>query len=190
MERDQYLIRRADPSDVAEVYALMRSVWQGLENREVFAVEDLPVEWVRENMTERGFGVTARTPDGELAGMLIVVSPGSAADNLGLEAGLSGAELEQVRNMDVAAVLPAHRGHGLERRMLAYAEELMAAEGPLYLMATISPDNPPSLRTAEKLGYRVLTTKNMYGEHLRYILVKPIGGADMSVFGTDNASGV
>ena len=108
MERDQYLIRRADPSDVDEVYALMRSVWEGLENREVFAVEDLPVEWVRENMTERGFGVTARTPDGELAGMLIVASPGSAADNLGLEAGLSGAELEQVRNMDVAAVLPAH----------------------------------------------------------------------------------
>ena len=182
MEQDRYILQRAAPAEAEECYRLMRRVWTELENREVFAVDELSLDWVRENMSVRGFGITARTPEGELAGMLIVVCPGTDEDSYGWEAGLSGEELNRVRNMEVAAVLPEHRGHGLERRMLACAEELMESDGPLYLMATISPDNPPSLRTAEKLGYRVLLTKNMYGAHLRHILVKPIGGADLRVF--------
>ncbi len=189
MQQDQYIMRKAEPSDAEAFYQLMRQVWEGLENREVFAVDDLPLEWVRENMCERGFGISVRTSGGELVGMLVVACPGQDADNYGLEVGLTGASLMMVRNIEIAAVLPAHRGHSLEWRMLCYAEELMSQDGPLYLMATISPSNPPSLRTAEKAGYRVLLTKNMYGEHLRHILVKPIGGADMSVFDSNGNFG-
>ena len=174
---DGYSLRLARSEEAEALHALMMGVWEGLENREVFAVEDLDLDWVRDKLGPGGFGVVACGPDGRLAGMLLMAYPGLSPENLGWDVGLPEAELNRVCLMETAAVLPAHRGHGLERRMLAFAEEQMAGSPFRYLMATISPDNPPSLRSAEKCGYRILTTKEKYGGHLRHILGKPVNGA-------------
>ena len=173
---DGYTLRLAEPEEAELLYAMMRGVWTDLENREVFAVEDLDLDWVRDKLGPGGFGVAACAPDGRLAGMLLMAYPGLSEDNLGWDVGLPEAELSRVCLMETAAVLPEHRGHGLERRMLAFAEERLAGSAFRYLMATISPDNPPSLRSAQKCGYHILTTKEKYGGHLRHILMKPVNG--------------
>ena len=173
---DGYTLRLAGSDEAEALDALMHGVWEGLENREVFAVDDLDLEWVRDKLERNGFGVAACAPDGSLAGMLLMAYPGLSEDNLGWDVGLSETELPRVCLMETAAVLPEHRGHGLERRMLAYAEEQLAGSAFRYLMATISPDNPASLRSAERCGYRIMTTKEKYGGHLRHILMKPVNG--------------
>ena len=125
---DGYSLRLARPEEAETLHALMMGVWEGLENREVFAVEDLDLDWVRDKLGPGGFGVVACGPDGRLAGMLLMAYPGLSPENLGWDVGLPEAELNRVCLMETAAVLPAHRGHGLERRMLAYAEKLMESE--------------------------------------------------------------
>ena len=175
-QRDGYVLRLAEPGEAEALHALMHGVWEGLENREIFAVDDLDLDWVREKLEDRGFGVAACTEDGRLAGMLLMDFPGLSEDNLGWDAGIPETELPRVCLMETAAVLPEHRGHGLERRMLLFAEAHLEGSSFRYLMTTISPDNPASLRSAERCGYRVLMTKEKYGGHLRHILMKPVNG--------------
>ena len=174
---DQYRIQKADPTEAPELYRLMRTVWERLENKDLFAVEGMDLEWFRKFLDpRRGFCVTARSETGELAGILMVCRPMEDDDNLGLDVGMTSEQRLRVVHMETAAVLPEHRGHDLERRMLAFAEEKLQGTDTRYLMATISPFNPPSLRAAERLGYQVLLTKEKYGGHLRHILIKGING--------------
>lgn len=178
--KDDYQLRLALPREAETIHRLMRGVWQGMEDRELFAVEDLDLAWVARHLTGENFGVVACTPAGDMAGMLLVARPGLSEDNLGWDAGMTEDQLRRVCVMETAAVLPEHRGHGLERRMLAWAEARLEGTDVRYLMATVSPRNPASLRSGEKCGYRVLLTKEKYGGHLRHIVLKPVNGGSLS----------
>ncbi|MBR6028313.1 MAG: GNAT family N-acetyltransferase [Clostridia bacterium] len=169
---DGYRLALAAPSEAEAMFALMREVWAGLADKDVFAVGEMPIDFFTSCLNGGGFGVTARTEAGELAGMLIVCYPGLTPENLGYDIGLTEEELPRVCNMDTACVAPAHRGHRLERRMLLFAEEALAGTPYRHLMCTISPHNTPSLRSAEALGYRVAATKEKYGGFLRHVLIK------------------
>lgn len=176
MSADDYRIGTAAPQEAGSLYSLMRGVWEGLEDKSLFAVEDLDEDWVRRQL-ETGFGVTARTPDGTLAGMLMVCRYGRDAENLGFDLGYPPEALEQVCNLECAAVLPEHRGHGLESRMFAHAEALLRGTDVRLMAMTVSPDNPASLRSAERAGFRVALTKKKYGGLLRHVLIKPMPAA-------------
>ena len=167
-----YTLALAAPAEVPEMYALMRGVWAQLEDQSVFAVSGMPIRFFEDCVGGQGFGVTARTEDGELAGMLIVHYPGRTEENLGYDLGLSEEELDHVCCMDTACVAPAHRGHRLERRMLVWAEERLRGTPYTILTCTVSPHNAASLRTVESLGYRAEVTKEKFGGFLRHVLVK------------------
>lgn len=85
---------------------------------------------------------------------------------------LTHANLNRVLHMDSASVLPSHRGHGLERSMIAYAETLVDISKYYYSFATVAPENTASLKSLEKNGYKIVTTKEKYGGFNRYILMK------------------
>ena len=173
-EKDNYQIQRADNNQIPEMHVLIMQVWEGVENKDLFVIDGTTIEWLQRIMDGKGFGVTARTPEGELAGLLIVCFPGADEDNMGWDIGLKEEELARVVHMDTAVVAEKHRGHGLERRMLEYAENCLKGTQYRYLMATVSPDNPPSLRSGERIGYHVVMTKEKYGGYLRHILLKEI----------------
>ena len=166
-----YTIRRADPSELPGLHRLMMTVYRALPDPEVFSVADIGEDWFLQVAAEGGFGVLAESAAGETAGFLMVVLPGRSEENLGRDIGLPEAELDRVALMDVAAVLPEHRGHGLERRMLLWAEEQLPARFD-RLMCTVSPANPASLHSIERSGYRAVLTKEKYGGHLRHIMLK------------------
>lgn len=169
---DAYTFSLAQPAELDELYALIRRVWELLEDKDVFAVENLTKEWFATYLGGRGFCVTARAADGELAGLLAVCFPGLDEDNLGHDIGLTDEALMNVCLMDIAAVAPEHRGHHLEQRLLLLAEAQLAGTPYRTLMCSVSPHNPPSLHSVEKCGYRVVLTKEKYGGHLRHILLK------------------
>ena len=179
-ESDGYTLGVADPGMADALYEAMMHVWQLLPDKDLFSVGSLTPDWVRERITTSGFGIVARSPAGELAGMMIVCFPGLDEDNLGYDLGMPAEALPAVALMDTAAVLPEHRGHGLEYRMFRFGEERLAGTAYRWLLCTISPRNAASLRSAEKAGYTVLMTKEKYGGHLRHILCKPINGASLA----------
>lgn len=169
---DRYVLRLSRPEDTERIYALTRSVLDSLADKELFAVEDLDLDWYRRNLEREGFGITAWAPDGTLAGALIVCYPGSSDENLAPDAGLSPAERPLVAQLESAAVLPAHRGHHLEERMIRFAEEQIPASRWPILLATVSPKNPASLISVQRNGYRIVCTKEKYGGLMRHIMMK------------------
>lgn len=127
--------------------------------------------------------------DGELAAFLIVRYPGEAADNLGLEllnipieVVAEGQELlYHVAHMESAAVHPAHRGKGLQGKLLAKAEEIEVFRGTGYLMATVHPDNIYSLRNLEAAGYLCIRETEKYGGLRRKVMCKVLGTGALGV---------
>ena len=111
-------------------------------------------------------------------GNLLIKYPGLTEENLGYDVfsdkDLSKKKLLQVVHMDSASVLLAHRGHGLERRMLTFAEQLLDSTQYQYAFATVAPQNLASLKSLEKNGYRVMVTKEKYGGRMRCIMMKEL----------------
>ena len=137
--------------------------------------------------------------DGELAAFLIVRHPREAEDNLGQELWKMFVEvsperqgehvainrmpadrstrqelLQRTAHMESAAVAPSHRGKGLQRKLLARAEEIEIARGTKYLMATVHPDNSYSLRNLEAAGYQCVLETEKYGGLRRKVMCKAL----------------
>lgn len=167
----EYTFRRALPADAAPMAALMEEVYNGLINKDIYVCDDLA--YMQEQLEHGAVGVVAETGRGEMAGCFLATFPGEQEKNLGHELGLTGRQLRQVVHMDTAAVLPGHRGHHLEKRMLTYLEGLLGGEYN-YLMATVSPDNPASYKTLEENGYQLLSTKEKYDGLMRRIYWKKV----------------
>lgn len=85
---------------------------------------------------------------------------------------LTAENLNRVLHMDSSSVHPNHRGHGLERRMIAYAETLVDTSNYHYSFATVAPKNFASLKSLEKNGYQVMVTKEKYGGLVRCVMMK------------------
>lgn len=169
---DGYRLRRVGPEAAGDFYDLIHEVYAQLPDKQLFSVGSIGPEWYEETLRDPGFGVIAESPEGELCGLLIVRIPGLNDKNLGRDIALPDDQLLRVAEMDTAAVLPAHRGHRLERRMLLFAEEELRASPYRLLMCTVSPYNLPSLKSVQTLGYEVMTTKEKYGGYLRHVLLK------------------
>ena len=118
-----YTIRMAGLEDAEEIYALIRRVHSEMPDKSLFALdewEDLP--YFRELLSWKGGGAAAVAPDGTIAGVLVTRVPGEKG-NLGADIGLTEEELPRVIHMEYSVVAPLHRGHGLERRLLAFLDE-------------------------------------------------------------------
>ena len=169
--RDGYTLRRARPNDTDAITSLIFRVHDAMPDPSLCSIASVTPEWVRGIINERGFVVCAEK-DGVLVSILVVIHPGLTAENLGYDAGFSEAELKKVIVMDISVVASEHRGHHLERRMLLFAEQELRNEPYTHYLCTVSPDNAPSLRTVQSLGYQVLLTKEKYGGLTRHVLLK------------------
>ena len=87
---------------------------------------------------------------------------------------LTSENLKQVIHMDSASVLPEHRGHRLESKMISFAENLIDTSKYRYSFATVAPDNMASLKSLEKNGYQVMVTKEKYTGMMRCVMMKKL----------------
>ena len=164
-------ITAATAADVEVIHQIMETVKEGLSDKNSFVADDKA--FISEHIERRGFTLIARVGN-EVAGFLIIRIPGTDIDNLGRDIGFVGGKLQKVAHMESVAVLPEHRGHGLQKRLMAKAEDRLRILGYRYLMATVYPGNKPSLTSFISSGYAVVLTKEKYSGLMRNILLKTI----------------
>ncbi len=170
----QFYIEKATPADYPAFAEISRQVWQLLDHKEWFAMDN--PDYTYQVLTGGcGTGYKAIAEDtGEIAGIFLTEVPGMSEENLGRDIHLPETELPKVAHMDTAAVLPKYRGHHLQYLLMQAAEEDLRNQGYLYLMCTIHPENHASLNTALRQGYRIMTEKEKYGGYRRAILLKEL----------------
>lgn len=165
-------IRLADESQVDTVYSIMSGVAGQMEHPEHYVIDDR--DYVARHIAREGFTLLW-VEDETVAGFLVVHLPRADEEhNLGNDLGFSPAQLAQVAHMESAAILPAFRGRGTQKKLIAAAEERVAALGYRYSLCTVHPDNLPSFKTLVSLGYQVAATRLKYGGKLRHIMKKEL----------------
>ncbi|MDY2815603.1 MAG: GNAT family N-acetyltransferase [Bullifex sp.] len=159
-------VRKNTTKDKA-AWLLFERTYDMMENKEFFAFDPA--------YTPPQEGFTYEIYDGPtLAAAFSMTFPGLDEENLGYDTGMDESELMKVAHMDVAAVDPAYRGKGMQKKLMELGERDAAALGYRHLMCTIHPDNAASLKSALSLGYRIVKTVEKYGGKTRHILIKDI----------------
>lgn len=183
-----YTLRLATFEEAYEIWSIMDICYQALEHKEYFICDDL--EYVKDILSGNGFGVVACDQNGKIVGNLLVKYPGVNEENLGYDVfgksfegiglstiynvALTPENLHRVLHMDSASVLLEHRGYGLERKMIAFAETLVNTSAYCYSFATVAPDNTASLKSLEKNGYQVMVVKEKYEGLVRCVMMKEL----------------
>lgn len=147
----------------SSVFSLIYQVWEELPNKDWFAINEPGyLSFILSLQSTHVF--EACTLDGKLAAVCVLVQPETEEDNLGQYTNIPRSEWHQVMHVDIAATLPAYRGHSLQSQLMAYAAcFLREKKGTKYLMATVHPHNLPSRRSMEKLGYTCVAQTTLYG---------------------------
>ena len=197
-----YHLRPATLDDADEIHSIMDTCFQTLEHKEYFICDDLEyvknilsghgfgVVACDENGKIVG-NLLVKYPglNEENLGYDVFVNsiknnslPSSSNDFLATSTmskdyprhtiPLTQDNLNRVLHMDSASVLPSHRGHGLEQKMIGFAETLVDTSKYCYSFATVAPENMASLKSLEKNGYQVLVIKEKYDGVIRCVMMK------------------
>ena len=108
-----------------------------------------------------------------LGGYLIVRFCGRSAHNYAAFMDVPRTEWEHWANADSAIVHADFRGNGLQRLMLEAALPLFPKK-ITHIGATVSPQNQYSLHNALASGFAIVSRREMYGGHDRYLLAKEL----------------
>lgn len=165
------VIRKGDYGDTENFICLLRDVRESMEHKDWFYL-DSP-ENVR-SMMENGTMQMWVAMDGvQLVAALDILFPGLEDYNYGYDIGLTEDQLQKVIHMDSAAVHPAYRGLGLQRKLIQEAEASISGSGERILLCTVHPENRFSLSNVLKQGYTIQKELKKY-ESVRYVLRKDI----------------
>ena len=165
-----YSFRKADPSHIPAIVRLMAEAVDTAADPDWFVADD--ENYIRAHISHKGFTVLALSDGGDAAGFFAIDFPGTDPGNLGRFLDMDDDQLSAVAHMDTAVVTSAARGHHLQARMLAAAEELLQDTSYRYYMCTVHPDNVFSLNNMLASGYRIADTRLCYGGLPRHILLK------------------
>ena len=159
----------AGPEDAAAFYALQNEVRAAMPDPEQFVPDTL------ENITAyvRNDLCIGAWQGSRLGGYLIVRFCGRSAHNYAAFMDVPRTEWEHWANADSAIVHADFRGNGLQRLMLEAALPLFPKK-ITHIGATVSPQNQYSLHNALASGFAIVSRREMYGGHDRYLLAKEL----------------
>lgn len=166
-----YEMRFLDKSDLYDIIILQNLIAQSLQSQEIFRLHD---EDYFRSLLESKRSVIGVIADEELIAYSLIYIPGEGKENLGRDVGLPEKELKLVAHLQAAAVHPAYRGKGLQRRMGAAHLKVIEEMGFEHVLCTVSPKNPISLRNVLANGFMIRGLKPKFEGAWRYIMYKNI----------------
>lgn len=138
----KFEIKFLDYGCMAEILKLQDLVAANLPCKEIFILHE--EEYFRQvlSLDRSALGVFA---GGQLIAFSIIRFPGLTSENLGRDINLHEKDLGGVAHLQAAAVHPAHRGHGLQRKLTLAHLDVIEELGYDHACCTVSPKNPISL---------------------------------------------
>lgn len=111
-----------------------------------------------------------------LVAIRAVLEPPIDENHLGFHIGLSQEALPQVLYQEISMVLPAYRGHGLQRQLAKRIMKIVDESSKEYthICATVAPTNIPSLKDKFNQGMYTVVLQKIYGGKWRYTFAKPL----------------
>lgn len=167
--------RRLGPDDLARVVALHAAAHRAAPVPGLFVRET--EAFFAAHLGPAGLMLGLETPDRRLAGYCVLGLPAAEAEeNFGHALGLSAADRGRVCQLDGTAVLPAWRGHGLQRRLTRRRLALAQAAGRDIALSTAALGNVWSLANLTAEGLEVVALVEKY-DTLR-LMLRADGRAD------------
>lgn len=166
-----FTFRKGTASDADMVIGFLNEIKSGMTNKEWLYLD--PPDVVREMLSEGTMELWMALDEQRLAAVFTVLYPGLESFNYGYDLGFCREDLLRVIHMDTAAVHPSYRGFGLQRQMVAMAEQHLAGKGKRILLTTVHPGNRFSLNNMRNQGYVIQKRLDKYGSE-RFILRKNI----------------
>ena len=162
-------LRQCTREEAETVYRLQNEVRAMMPNPELFMPDTLEnIQSYLEH--DLCLGVW----DGERLGAYFILRYcGHSEHNYAAFMGIPEAEWEHWANADSAIVHADFRGNGLQRLMLEAALPLFPKK-ITHIGATVSPQNQYSLHNALASGFAIVSRREMYGGHDRYLLKKDL----------------
>ena len=186
-EEHIFILQRGAGNDSA-VSALIRQVWEELPDKDWFAIDEpgylshilglqstlvFEARTLTSELSDEPTDEPVDEPTGKLAAVCVLVEPETEEESLAPYAEIPRSEWHRVMHVDIAATLPAYRGHSLQSRLMDYAAcFLRIRKDTKFLMATVHPNNVPSRRSMEKLGYTCVAQATLYGGLPRCVYCK------------------
>ena len=167
--RQAVTLRRCTPAEAPAVFALQNEVRAAMPHPEQFVPDTLEniARYLKEDLCIGGWD------GGRLGAYFILRYCGQDAHNYAAFMGIPREEWDGWANADSAIVHADFRGNGLQRLMLEAALPLFPKK-ITHIGATVSPQNQYSLHNALASGFAIVSRREMYGGHDRYLLAKEL----------------
>lgn len=158
-------IRKAELRDVVAIEHIQQHALDVLVNPE--ALDPVPIDELKEEI-KAGLMAVAEI-DGVVGAFRTMHIP--TDDYLGPYAGIADAKASGLIYSDITIVDPDYRGLSLQRKLGEWLFKEVAAQYKI-IMATVHPDNTPSLKDKFHLGMHIIAMDRLYGGKLRFIFMK------------------
>lgn len=164
-------IRKANISDVDEIYNLIETIYNGMEHKEWYSYTK---KKERYNLfINDGYCYVACYKDKIIGYFLTYILREDGTDFYKLVTEHYGNN-ENIIEVINYGILPDYRGLGLQEKMLMQLENDVKGTEGKHFVVTIHPDNKYSLNNMIKRGYNIIITTKLYGGLDRHILTKNI----------------
>lgn len=160
-------LRLLGVDDASAVLQLRDEVLRQLEHPDLYVREADETAFVQQHLAGHA-GCRGETigvyDDGRLVAYAMLGLPGSAdADHLGQHIPLGDRSLDDVAQLASCMVRPSHRGHGLQRTLLAARFSLAQAQGRPVCVAMVSLHNHASRHNLMRAGLRIVHVGEVLG---------------------------
>jgi ribosomal protein S18 acetylase RimI-like enzyme len=154
-----------------DLMSLQNVIAANLPSQEIFMLHEEKYLQEALRLERSVLGVTAE--EGLIAYSIIRI-PGHSNDNLGRDIDLPEEVLSKVAHLQAAAVHPAYRGNGLQRKLTFAHMAVIEEMGCEHVCCTVSPKNPVSLANYLSCGLVIEGLRPKMQGWWRYILHKNI----------------
>lgn len=171
-KNDHYTIRHLGPEALSDILLIQQEALTLITDARLLRANS--VQMLTECLAEPHSAIGAFSQEGEMAAFAILYVPGLDDENIALSAGWTEEEAAKSCNLKLVIVRPAHRGQGLQRRLMNILEQEARTRGFSSLWATVSPMNTYSRRNIIACGYHCVGQHDKYGGMLRDLFCKTI----------------
>lgn len=169
---ERLVINYATVDDLDAIFSLIQTVGKEMDkkNDDIFAYSKSKDPYLK--MLQIGICAVAVSNDQIVASLL--TRPEDNREGLLELAGLPPETINETIEFVTCQVLEQYRGYRLEQKLINFVLKKLESTQYKYAICTVAPNNKPSLKSVQNLGFKICAEVNTHGNKLRYVLKKEL----------------